>query len=237
MMSKRNLLFFVGLAVGLGIVLMIFLYGTQFLHFFSLETLQYYARDLLLFAHAHYYATVFIFLGVGVITITLFLPTVTLYMIAAGFLFGPWVGALYAVVGITIGSICAFLLVRSTVGKGVHKYEQRLLMVNHFIKSYGFYALVLLRMSHLIPFFLLNIAAGLVSMPLFTFTAATLLGIIPGSLLFAWSGQYLCSIHSIWDLINIKTLVISLCIGAVFISFALITTVIMRRRKSTTISE
>lgn len=208
-------------------------YGAHIVKFFSLEMLKCYARDLYAFTHSYYYTSIVLYILVGITAVSLFLPIVTVYMLAAGFLFGPWEGACYAITGVTIGALCAFLLVRSTVGVWVHKYEQRLVTINKFIEAYGFYALMLLRMSHLVPFFLLNIAAGLMPISFATFVGSTMLGVIPGALLFSWTGQYLCSINSVWDLVTAKTLLVGLCVIIVIICFALVGATIMRRRVHT----
>lgn len=205
-------------------------YGTQVIKFFSLEMLKCYARDLYAFTRTYYYTSILLYVLFGITAVSLFMPVVTLYMLAAGFLFGPWEGAVYAIIGVTIGAVCAFLLVRATVAAWVGKYEQRLVTINQFIKAYGFYALMLLRMSHLVPFFLLNIAAALMPISLATFVGSTMLGVIPGALLFSWTGQYLCSINSVWDLVTTKTLLVGLCVITVIVCFALVSATIMRRR-------
>jgi uncharacterized membrane protein YdjX (TVP38/TMEM64 family) len=209
---------------------LVWFFGNQFFAFFSLDTLKCYAGYLMAFARTHYYTTVLLYLAIGIGGISLFLPMVTLYMITAGFLFGPWEGAFYAVLGSTVGALCAFLLVRATIGPWVQKYEQKLVMVNQFIKGYGFYALMMLRMSHLVPFFLLNIAAALMPISLTAFAGATLMGVIPSALLFAWTGQYLCSINSVWDLVNFHMLSI-LAVGmGMLLCFVLVGSHFMRRR-------
>jgi len=175
--------------------------------------------------------TVFLYLALGVGAVALFLPIVTLYMITAGFLFGPWQGAVYAIVGVTVGALCAFLIIRATVGPWVQKYEQKLVTINQFIAAYGFYALTFLRMLHLVPFFLLNIAAALMPISLLTFAGSTLIGVIPGALLFAWTGQYLCTIHSVWDLISMQTLMIGGCVIIILVGFVLLGSYLMRRQK------
>jgi uncharacterized membrane protein YdjX (TVP38/TMEM64 family) len=186
----------------------VYFFSADLFKFFSLETLQCHARELAQFVQVHYVLSVLLYLLTGIIGILFFLPIVTLYMLTAGFLFGPWIGAFYAVIGVTVGALLVCAFIRSTVGQWVHKYEAQLVTINKFITAYGFYAVLLLRASHLVPFFLLNIAAALMPISLSAFTLATFLGAIPGSLLFAWTGQYLCSITSVWDVISFNTLLI-----------------------------
>jgi uncharacterized membrane protein YdjX (TVP38/TMEM64 family) len=233
MMYKLNLKITVGVIVGAIVGLLLWFYGWHLITFFSLETLQCYAGYLLGFVHAHYYMTVFFYLAFGVGAVALFLPVVTLYMITAGFLFGPWFGALYAIIGVTLGALCAFMMVRATIGPWVQKYEQKLVTINHFITAYGFYALTFLRSLHLVPFFLLNIAAALMPVSPLVFTSSTFLGVIPGAFLFAWTGQYLCTIHSVWDLVNKQTLMIGGSVIVVLLMVLLLASYVMRRHNYT----
>lgn len=203
--------FFPIIATGIFFGIVALLYMSDLLRFFSLETLQCYARDLMTFTQHYYWSSVVFYLIIYIGAIMLFLPVVTILMIAGGFLFGPWEGALYGVIGSTVGACGAFMLVRTLVGPWVNKYEARLVTINTFIKAYGFYAVLLLRMSHLVPFFLLNIAAALMPISLLSFCIATLLGVVPGALLFSWTGQYLCSINSVWDLVSLKTIGLVAC--------------------------
>src|SRR5689334_10310115 len=97
-------------------------YGAGFMKFFSLDTLRCYARDLMTFVTNNYWLSVFLYMVLFVGAIVLFLPVVTLLMIAGGFLFGPLEGALYSVIGATLGAFTSFMLIRILVGPWVQKY-------------------------------------------------------------------------------------------------------------------
>jgi uncharacterized membrane protein YdjX (TVP38/TMEM64 family) len=58
----------------------------------------------------------------------------------------------------------------------------------------GFNYLLFLRLVPAFPFFAVNAVAGLTKMKLRTFTLGTLIGIIPGSYVFAWLGRGLGSV-------------------------------------------
>jgi|GEM_PF-4957046 len=204
--KSKNAIFVISLL--LAIAILAWLFFGDIARLFSLATIQCYARDLIIFVHAHYLLSVLIYLLSGVIGVILFLPMVTLYMLTGGFLFGPWWGALYAIIGVTIGACCTCALIRATIGPWVDKYEKQLVHLDAFIHRYGFYAFLLLRAAHVVPFFLLNIAGALTPISLSAFGFSTLLGVIPSSLLFAWTGQYLCTINSIWDVISLHMLTI-----------------------------
>jgi len=56
-------------------------------------------------------------------------------------------------------------------------------------KHGGHLYLLTLRLMPVFPFFLINILTGLINIPLRTFIWTTSLGIIPGSLVYAFAGS------------------------------------------------
>jgi uncharacterized membrane protein YdjX (TVP38/TMEM64 family) len=64
----------------------------------------------------------------------------------------------------------------------------------------AFSYLVTLRLIPLFPFFLVNLVSGLTRIRLGTYVAATALGIIPGTFVFANAGRQLGSINSLNDI-------------------------------------
>ena len=66
--------------------------------------------------------------------------------------------------------------------------------------------LLTLRLIPVFPFFLINFLAGLTKVPLRTFLWTTSLGIIPGTVVFAFAGQQLGSINSPADILSKKVI-------------------------------
>jgi uncharacterized membrane protein YdjX (TVP38/TMEM64 family) len=56
------------------------------------------------------------------------------------------------------------------------------------------------------PFFLVNLAPALTSLPLRTFVLATFIGVIPGTFVFVNLGEALGRIDSVQDLVSWETL-------------------------------
>jgi uncharacterized membrane protein YdjX (TVP38/TMEM64 family) len=115
----------------------------------------------------------------------------SLLTLAAGALFGVALGTVYALVGATVGSAVAFLISRHVARAA---FERRVSEMPRFgaidkaIARDGWRVAVLLRLSPLIPFNLLNYALGLTGIRFSHFLAASL-GMLPGTLLYTYSGK------------------------------------------------
>src|SRR5207253_9717378 len=64
----------------------------------------------------------------------------------------------------------------------------------------AFSYLMTLRLIPLVPFFVVNLVSGLTRMSIGTYIAATALGIIPGSFVYAYAGRQLGTINSLKDI-------------------------------------
>lgn len=117
------------------------------------------------------------------------LPGAVVITLAGGLLFGTWLGGACAVLGATAGAVLLFLAARHALGGWLASRAGPLLgRIRPGLERDGFSYLLALRLIPLFPFWLVNLAPALVRMPLPTFAGATLLGIIPGTFVFASVG-------------------------------------------------
>ncbi|MCK7505621.1 MAG: VTT domain-containing protein [Desulfobacterales bacterium] len=122
------------------------------------------------------------FMAIYIIQTGLALPGATILSLAAGAVFGPWLGTLYAATAASIGATVAFLMTRYLLRDAViNGFGDKLETINTELEHRGLGYLLFLRLIPLhFPFFLINLAAGLTRLPLRTFVLGTFLGIIPG---------------------------------------------------------
>jgi uncharacterized membrane protein YdjX (TVP38/TMEM64 family) len=109
----------------------------------------------------------------------------------AGLLFGLW-GLPLVVASATVGSAIAFLSARYLVHDRIqHMIEARprLKAVARAVAARGWTVITLLRLSPLIPFNVQNYLLGVTGLSFGWFLLATLLGSLPGSLLFVYIGM------------------------------------------------
>jgi uncharacterized membrane protein YdjX (TVP38/TMEM64 family) len=125
-------------------------------------------------------------------------PEGALATIAGGLLFGVALGGALAVIGASIGAVILFLAVRYALADLAAAKAARLMArIRPGIERDGFLYLLALRLIPLFPFWLLNLAAAACGIRLVPFAAATLLGIIPGTLVYASVGAGLADVLAV----------------------------------------
>ena len=156
----------------------------------SLESLKESRGTLIAFVRAHPLQSLGLYAAVYVTTVALSLPTALILTLTGGFLFGPWIGGVTAAVCCTLGAMAVFLISRLTVGDAVERRTgPRARAVAEEIKKDAFFYILTLRLVPVTPFWLTNVAAGLIAIPISTFAVATLLGILPVGLIYAGLGS------------------------------------------------
>ncbi len=117
------------------------------------------------------------------------LPGGAVLTLAGGFLFGMLLGAVYATIGATAGAVLVFLIARSALGEPLRARAGPWLtrMREGFNRNCLSYLLVL-RLVPVFPFWLVNLVPAMLGMPLSTYTLGTVLGIIPGCLIYTSVG-------------------------------------------------
>lgn len=130
-----------------------------------------------------------IYVAAYIVIVAISLPGSLVMTIAGGLLFGTAIGAACAVVGATAGAVLLFLAARYAIGDllaaRAGPFMER---IRAGLEADGFSYLLALRLVPVFPFWLMNLAPALVRMRLAPFAAATFLGIIPGTAVFASVG-------------------------------------------------
>ena len=114
--------------------------------------------------------------------ITVFPFPRTVFTLAAGLLFGPFVGVPLAVVASTISAVIALLLVRAA-GWQLSRLVRhpRVDSLDARLRERGWPAVLSMRMIPAVPFSVLNYAAGASAVRVLPYTLATLAGLLPGT--------------------------------------------------------
>lgn len=169
--------------------------------FLSLSALKENRDSLLVFTEANFAAAVGIFIASYAIVTGLSLPGAVILTLAGGFLFGAVGATLFVNIGATTGATLAFLtaryLLRDTVEQ---KFGKWLGPFQEGFSRNAFSYLLTLRLIPLFPFFVVNLVSGLTRVNVGTYVAATAMGIIPGSFVYAYAGRQLGTINSLKEI-------------------------------------
>ncbi|MEY4250191.1 MAG: hypothetical protein RJA87_1824 [Pseudomonadota bacterium] len=131
-----------------------------------------------------------LYILIYIAVVSLSLPGALVMTLSGGFLFGPWLGAAAASSGASLGAAVIFLVCRSAVGDSLRgKAGSTIAKIEEGVRRDAFSYILTLRLIPVMPFWLVNLAAGFVDIPLRTFLAATVLGILPGSLVYSGLGS------------------------------------------------
>lgn len=114
----------------------------------------------------------------------------SIFTIAGGALFGPWLGTLYSLIGASLGAVLAFLAARHVAADWVARSSgERLARLRRGIDREGWRFVAFVRLVPLFPFNLLNYALGLTPIGLLPYAITTFICMAPGALAYAWVGH------------------------------------------------
>jgi uncharacterized membrane protein YdjX (TVP38/TMEM64 family) len=116
------------------------------------------------------------------IVVTVFPFPRTAFTLAAGLLFGPYVGIPLAVVASTASAVIALLLVRAA-GWQLSRLVRhpRVDSLDARLRERGWPAVMSMRMIPAVPFSVANYASGVSAVGLLPYTLATFVGLMPGT--------------------------------------------------------
>jgi len=135
------------------------------------------------------------FTAVYAVTVALSIPGGAVLTIAGGLLFGWFLGGVASVVGATIGAVAVFLIARSALGDLLA--QRAGLALSRFREGFqedAFHYLLFLRLVPIFPFWLVNLAPGLLGVSFATYVVTTIIGIIPGTFAYSLAGNGLDSV-------------------------------------------
>ncbi len=145
---------------------------------------------------------IFFFVFIYIFIVLLILPASWL-SIAAGYLYGTYVGSVIVFISAFIGASISFFISKRFLSKKVldmiNKYP-KLSLLENIIQKGGLKLIVLTRLSPLFPFSILNYFYGLNNITYKDFSIS-LICIIPGTFLYCSVGSLL---NDLSDIVNLK---------------------------------
>ena len=159
------------------------------------------------FAREHLLTSLAIFLAAEVAVVAMSIPVGIWMTFLAGYLFGIWVGAAVVAVGATSGAVVAFLAARYVFADWLHRVARKrfarvLAATDRGLSEHGTYFVLLLRLTPVFPFWVLNLALGLTRVHLRDYAWATLIGILPMVLVVANAGASLAEVTTLREILS-----------------------------------
>jgi uncharacterized membrane protein YdjX (TVP38/TMEM64 family) len=159
-------------------------------------------------------------IGLAIYTIVSLVPGTSGKSVIFGWLYGFWQAVPLILFGLTGAAMAIFYLSRYVFRGWIeHRYERFLAALNRHLKKEGAFYLLTLRMAHF-PYSIINLASGASRVQARTFCWTTLVGLLPGTAVFAYVGVRLPSLeelaaHGPGSFID-SHLIIALAVSATF---------------------
>lgn len=136
-----------------------------------------------------------VFIGLYAVLTTVGVPMVVMTFVA-GFTFGAMYGTLYVLIGANIGANLAFDLARYLGRDFISRYIRGPIdRIDRQLRNKGFLRMLQLRLIPLIPFNLLNFAAGLSGIRKIHYVLGTMIGITPSTFIYAYTAASLMQVY------------------------------------------
>ena len=146
------------------------------------------------FVSQHWIEAIVAYTALYIVITALSLPCASFLTTSGGFISGVLAAAAATLAGATAGATIIFLIAKSALGGWlVRRAGPRVEKVAAGFRADAFNYLLFLRLVPFFPFWLVNLVPALVGVRLRTFVIATALGMIPGTLAYAFFGAGLDS--------------------------------------------
>lgn len=175
------------------LILVVAIGGALLLHDrLSFEGLARHREALLAFRDANHAAAALTFVAAYMAIVLFSLPGALICTLTGGFLFGLFPGVLYNVAAASAGAVLLFLAARAGFGAStaarMAAQGGAVARLQAGLKESEWSVLFLMRLVPVVPFFVANLLPAFLNVPLHRFAISTVLGILPGALVYTSVG-------------------------------------------------
>lgn len=201
----KRLLRFIPVLLIIGGMLALYLSGvTSKLNFHHLHAFALHLQELV---SDHPVASNLAYFGFYIVSVCLVIPDSTILGLVGGFLFPIPLAMFYVLASETLGALLFYISVRLAFARWLEqkKYPRLQKIKQKLIEGQTSY-LLFARFSHVIPFWLINLAAGTFKARVWTFVWTTFVGVLPLAFVYAEAGKSLGHLFATHTRITIHTL-------------------------------
>ncbi len=135
-------------------------------------------------------------------------PAAPILGLSAGALFGLWPGLALMLGSWVIGSTIAFFGARFFLRDWVKRtFGKRIETIDRGFEAHGALYLLTLRLNPVVPYWLVNLAIGLTTMPTWKYVALTIPGLLPAASIYVNAGTQLATIEKPSDIVSLNLIV------------------------------
>ena len=175
------------------VITLIFAMGWN--RYLSLDTLREHGQTFRDFTAANYVLSLLLLMLVFAVLTASVVPGVFFVTITAGYLFGPWVGGVATSIAATAGALAVYGVTRTALGDALRRRAERdaglMQKVCEAIDRDTFWYVLASRLAVVVPFHMINVAAGLMAVRLAPYSLATVIGLLPAHIIYCWIGARL----------------------------------------------
>jgi len=203
--------------IGLLIVILLAIIAFFFYDIQQYTTLDYIKakqQNIIEYYKQNFFFVLVLFIFLYVLVTALSLPVATFLTLVGGALFGFSTGLIIVSFASTIGATLAFLMARFLAQNYVQKnFKNQLSKINKKFKSEGSFYLFALRLVPVVPFFIINVVMGLMTIKTWTFYWVSQLGMLPGTIVYVYAGTQLAQIETFSDITSPSMLIAFALLG------------------------
>ena len=135
-------------------------------------------------------------------------PAAPILGLSAGALFGLWPGLGLMLGAWVLGSTIAFFGARFFLRDWVKRtFGKRIETIDRGFEAHGALYLLTLRLNPVVPYWLVNLAMGLTTMPTWKYVALTIPGLLPAASIYVNAGTQLATIEKPSDIVSMNLIV------------------------------
>ena len=206
-----------------------------FSEWISFEALKENRAEISEFRDKNFTLSIDIFWVFYLILVVFSLPGAAVASVSGGFLFGLGAGLLINITAASTGAALLFLLVRYGIKSFKYNKSNTLnsnfvIQIKNALVTNQISIMLTLRLVPVVPFFLANILPAIVGVRLFNFIWTTIIGIIPGGIVFTWIGVGVGEVFDRNEYPNFELLFSPVILGPILGLVALLLLPIILRR-------
>jgi uncharacterized membrane protein YdjX (TVP38/TMEM64 family) len=162
------------------------------------------------FVDAHYFLALISFAGVYMVSATTAFPLGGILVLLSGYLFGAFVGTIVTVAIATLGGVVVFFITKYVCKDWVQKrFGKYLAPIEKELTEHPASYLLFLRFMPVVPYIVINVVPALVGVRFSTFLWTSVVGLLPGALIFNLAGKELSRIVNTGNVLT-PSLIVSL---------------------------